>query len=573
MRQALNSETLFKKNKLLYSNFFANYPLIISSPGGVILSGAFSHQFGGIGIHQKIPLRNYIGIKINNTDEINLNNFGTYDVFSNRFHKYNLDQELKDKIDFLRQQLIDNGRKHVGIEIGLLNEIPRRNGLNNPGVNAVNFAVVFLLLSKIINQNSFLEFKKRINESQPELFDKIKKITRSFHSVWIGPNNSGFGALVCYPDTISPIVYQMGHSAVVCPLDKIFSYNTKREFPYDITIIGTSDRNDIDFSLQKYDQISDYFKINKKNIANIKASNFTLNQKIINRPSSFVLKKYREAIDANAINCLMSLANLLQSSSPENIESFFTSFNNAYNSLSLIGNNFKRKEKVANYIRYYFNKFLPDTPFAISTSIANNIVLFTLKEHFRDHVDGLLQKLEKELDFEITFPYISWIDGWEEKGTNIEQWENAKICSPKFPKNSLYVKHIEVLSDNVETKIVHTREKIINRYDILFDLDDNKIYLSGEKINSSDLPTTKRTLELIDKMISYDKLSVSNHNLTIISYFQDRNELQSKIISPLKALVKKKLGVILNLRIHGTLIDFNVSYFPSNLSIGLLKRK
>jgi len=118
MRQRLNSKALYLKNKLLYNNFFINYPLIISSPAGVILAGALSHQVGGIGIHQKIPLRNYLGIRINKNGKISYESFGTYNIFSGDFEKKSTPQELKDKIEFLQAAFNKQNNKNIGLEKG-----------------------------------------------------------------------------------------------------------------------------------------------------------------------------------------------------------------------------------------------------------------------------------------------------------------------------------------------------------------------------------------------------------------------------------------------------------------------
>jgi len=337
-------------------------------------------------------------------------------------------------------------------------------------------------------------------------------------------------------------------------------------------VIGTSDRSDIDFSLKKYDEISD-LKINSKQMKRLKEANFSINQAIAEDPSNFMIKQYRETVDTNAVNCLISLGNFLVKSSSDNINHFFQSLNNSYDSLNLFGHNFKRKEKVNYLIRYFLNKNLPDIPYAITTSIANNLVLLTLKEHLRNNFDQLTKFISENLNFDITYPFISWLDGWEEDGVNIEQWQRRGIFSEYLPKNTLYIKQIQKMSQIIDLIATISRENDLKKYDIFFDCDDNKIYISGEKISSNNLPTVTRTLELLEKIFEHaDDFTIANSELSSVSYFQDRNELQSKIISPLKILIQKKFGKLFNLKITGGLREFKVSYFPSNVRIGLLKR-
>lgn len=105
MRKALNSSLLRKENKTLYRSFFANYDFVVSSPGGAILAGTFTDHVGGPALHQKIPLRNYLGISIIEGDAIIFDNYGTFDYYTEHFVSLDLKREYIDKIKNLQKKI------------------------------------------------------------------------------------------------------------------------------------------------------------------------------------------------------------------------------------------------------------------------------------------------------------------------------------------------------------------------------------------------------------------------------------------------------------------------------------
>lgn len=568
-----NSSSLYQCFPDLYKNFFVKYPMVLSSPGGVILSGAFSHQYGGIGLHYKIPLRNYIGIKFNSTKELGFKHFGTYDVFKKKFVSNLPLDGLDDKLNYFWKRYKEHIGRDVGLEIGILNEIPRRHGLNNPGVNAANLAIAYLLLSGQIDEKILSQYGKNSDIISKEKSDLIERVTKEFHVQWIGPNNSGFGALACLKDTSAPLVYQMKENPVIRPLDEIFQFSASKEAPYDIIVIGTADRSDIDFRLQSYDQIPSIFSFDEGDVDKLKKAGFVFNG-LRDFNDNYIVQQYRKAIDASAFASTIFMGDFLQEQSDTNQNKFFHSLNNSYNSLSLVDDNFSRKTKISVYIQEYFYSNFPDIPFALTTSIANHIVLFVVKEHFRNHLSELMNHLESKINFSVSYPYVSWQDGVEKNGLIIEQWESRGISSNYFPSNSLYLKILSLLASTPEIKSLDTKEDLADEnFDIVFNEEDKKVIIKGQKLTSKDLPSIPATNLLIDTLLSKYDLIVNSNELPEQSYFQDRNELQSKIISPLRELTEKYLGKTLNIKITGEITEFKVSLLPSNLSIALLKRK
>ncbi len=573
MRQSLTSGSLYERLADIYRNFFVNYPFVVSSPGGVIISGAFSYQYGGVGLNYRIPLRNYLGIKFNRTGELTYRHFGTYDLYKNSFVDVP-DDEIKHKLSFLWDKINKKTNNSMGMEIGVLNEIPRRHGLNSPGVNAANSAIAYLLLTEQLTMNDLEKFEKDDRFLAKEIIELIGREAKEFHAQWLRPNSSGFGALACLKETASPIVYQMNRGfPVIKSLDEIFSLSANESSLYDVIIIGTSDRRDIDFDLHNYDTIFEAFAINESDIEKMRSIGFNLGERS-NDYNHWVVDRYRDAADASAVASVIYMGNYLREDTKANRIKFFHALNNSYDSLGLVDDNFSRKAKASVFIKDYFYTELPDTPFAITTSIANHIILFVSGEHIRDKFDDLVETLNKKLGFVISYPYVSWRDGIEEAALKIEQWDQRGIFSDYLPVNSIYGVKLSALSTDPKVEYLGQADSLsLNDYDLIFNADEKRILINGIRVASNELSSVVATNMLMNAILESPELRVHNTELPDLSYFQDRNELQSKIISPLRAISEKYLHKSLNIKATGQILDFSVSLMPSDLDLILIKRK
>lgn len=566
-----NSKTLFDRFGTIYKNFFINYSLIVSAPGGVIIGGAFSHQYGGIGMHMKIPLRNYFGITLReDVAGVKITNNIIYNFENDRFEFVENFNEIIPKVEFLLNEINTKLDKTFGCEVGFLSEIPRRQGLNNPGVNAANFASVFLLLTKETTMQELTDYYN--SSSNKSLSTIIIKIFKKFHSLWIGPNNSGFGALACWPNSLSPIIYQSKNNTKVMPLDGMYKYPSNIEIPFDVVVIGTADRKDIDFSLNQYDQLPYSLRIEDEEIKVLQGNGFEIEDLNEKSQNNIILDKFKNAIDISSLAIVLFLGRCMKKPTLENQIHTLRAFNNNYNAINLINDNFSRKAKVASITQYFFNTKHSDLPYALTTSIANNIVILTIKEHFRPLFAELHQMISAEINFNVTIPYISWRDGFDMDGIVVEQWRETEHWNSKLQPEELIFENLKPFSKVVERYIINSKEKYDKKVTLLFNADDKRVVLGGEKISSKDLPTTQATIYLFEKLFASPNQQITNNALNQLSYFQDRNELQSKIISPLRNLIEDRLNKVLNLKINGTYDEFTISYYPSDLNIGIIKR-
>lgn len=238
MRSKLRSSSLFEKHTRKYHEFFAVYDLIVSAPGGAILAGAQANNYVGIALQQTIPLRNYVGIKPSAQPGINIVSHGTYDIFLEEFcddaESVASFKRLIDYFHVIKEDLYEGSE---GLEIGILQEIPRRHGLNTPGVFSLCIACLESLLK---GQNS-------LTNTNSTLIRNIEERAIKIHEAWLSRKTYGFGALASSLGSDWPIIFQPSKTGSLYRKISSLSNNKIGSVPYDITIIGTTDRSSIDF--------------------------------------------------------------------------------------------------------------------------------------------------------------------------------------------------------------------------------------------------------------------------------------------------------------------------------------
>ena len=536
------------------------------------MAGTFTDHIGGPGLSLKVPLRNYLGVTISEGDKIDFCSYGTYDYFSDKFQDFDIKNEHMEKLKLLQSKLSSHFGRPVGLQVGVLNELPRKNGLNNPGTNSANLAATYLLITEQITKDDLTGFQRNSETLEKSKIELIKSIAKEFHSAWLSRPTSGFGVSCSLHEPSMLQVYLPESRYPIHSLNAIYHKADYQEVPFDMIVIGTSDRNDIDFSLKKYDEIEDIFSVTSSDLERFYGAFGLVNDKYTDFNSQ-IIKSYFNSINETGVASIITMGKYLENSNTLNQEHCFAALNNSFDLLNILGKNFNRKNKVASFIKKYFHEMVSDMPNAITTGITNNLILFVPREHFRAHLVDMIAYLKTKLDFEITYPYVSWCDGYEESGTILEKWQELGLEPNRMPGNTLYSYALRPLGDKIQIAAPDHREDIENEYDIVLDEENKKMFIGGARITSKDLPTVSATLVMLEKIICSGDLSVEDSDLPRQSYFYDRNELQSKIISPLRQLVEQKTSKHLNIRVTGTIASYKVSLYPSDLSICYLKRK
>lgn len=563
MRQPLNDFKIKSNNQKEYYKFFAAQQLIISSAGGFILAGSNTHFADKIAIHYRVPLRNYIGINITTNKDVKIISIKNFDTSTNSFIEQEADSYYLILADYLQKQLIKS-RCNFGLAISCLNEIPRRNGLNNPGTYAANIVSAFLLLT---NKIKHTELNHQVVSSN----SPIAKYGKEFHRQLNTINASGFGCLSSFPQTRLPIIYA---PSATMSLSMIVSDIEKADYPVDIIVIGTSDVGNIDFPLHDYRsklKINYQFNVVPKNLSASELIGKDIALEDIGK--RYIRKQYLNASNASTVQTLLSIGDAFNKPNRDSINRLLRSLNNAFTTQELTSNAFFHKKLIQNIISYYFSTQLTNTPYATVTSIANHLVICTPPDSIRAKADKLIAYIQSNINSDISIPYVSWVDGYDNRGTSVEQWLDKDIRSDLFPKSSQIVLSYPRIASDYTLENSQNIQKKINNTDIFIDTDSNKIYIRGKKLDSSIIPSSTSAVDLLVRLLSHPSRIVSSSDLPDTSYYRDRNELQSKILTPLKKAVLLHINKHLSICSHGGLTNYSVVIEDCEVSIRILTRK
>jgi hypothetical protein len=71
---------------------------------------------------------------------------------------------------------------------------------------------------------------------------------------------------------------------------------------------------------------------------------------------------------------------------------------------------------------------------------------------------------------------------------------------------------------------------------------NNKIYINGRKLTSSDLHSQTATVDILKLLMENIGKDIPNKEFSSSSYSKNKNDMQGKIIIPLLELIQKELG-------------------------------
>src|SRR3972149_9920638 len=106
---------------------------------------------------------------------------------------------------------------------------------------------------------------------------------------------------------------------------------------------------------------------------------------------------------------------------------------------------------------------------------------------------------------------------------------------------------------------------------VLFNEIIGDIFIKGQALTSEDLYSASATIDIFKILLKESTYTISSSQLPRSSYSTNRNEFQTKILTPLKRALRNKLNKSLDLEISGGLEDFSISLQPGVL-IGFVEK-
>ena len=180
-------------------------------------------------------------------------------------------------------------------------------------------------------------------------------------------------------------------------------------------------------------------------------------------------------------------------------------------------------------------------------------VLETVIESMKNNYPEI--KIRESYDFET--PAYEWLV--------IEQDITQNIG--KESDEDLYV----LINDKNEQKFVsYTNINPKEQKWIYLDGVKNKIYVNWKVLTSKEIKSATTTIELFEHLLKSEDHKIKNNELWPSSFSSQQNQMDSKIIIPFVKYVKKKLGKEFPLECSGSLREFYISLWKTNIDIQLV---
>lgn len=203
-----------------------------------------------------------------------------------------------------------------------------------------------------------------------------------------------------------------------------------------------------------------------------------------------------------------------------------------------------------------------------------DVLFISAYGHFSEVFDDLLQALCERVGDTVSLDYASWRDGIEDAGVRIEQMMSTDRLSPFVSDGYVVLREWgNGVTGGLKLMSHEQYAKESSRYDLLLDLPEERVSLRGKALTSREIHSSVATIDVLLRLLKAPGPELPATAFGTSSYV-DRNEMQSKIITPLTKAFAKHTGKRLPLELHGGLRkDFRVRLRAGRLSIGVVEQR
>lgn len=605
-RITMNSKSLQAQFPKVYRELFSKCPIVVSAPGHFWWSGEYVTHYGGPVMAQKLPLRTYVGIEPSQSGKISLERYQNFDPRKGFFVSKNLEfEKLTKLINFLSSRFESTeGLDKKSFKVHVLSEVPSTGGLGQSGSFSTALAGAVLVYCEGVNIEKIHSFQNKSAEglNKDLFFKEIFKLAWKIQLIF-NPAASGPGMLVSLIFSNSPVIHFLGKRSLSSGKAKDFPVVRDDQFelvnqidfwglrltemlrdidsiswPINLALIYSGKPIGVEFkpTYEVKDAFLGLDRIRKeiKNcFENIEDKNTFLQEHL--SESKLFGQVFAGIFTFLSLQIIKSLGEVFEKGSEISLWRLNQAMNNYQKVLGLV---YATTEKI-DYICREVNNFFYESgewiggSAKVSVGFGGDILLVIPKQFSQKVVSSLFHSLRKKIGPDFSLDYASWIDGFEEEGMRVEQHLAEGMYSKFISEGSISLKNFTKEGIiQIEITSLEGFEKEKSKIDLLLDAIENDIYVKGEKLTSKEIPSSSATVEILSILLDNLGKSISNSQLPESSYARDRNEIQSKIVSPLVKAIKTKTKKSLPLKISGGLVEFKIKLDPSDLDIRILNK-
>jgi len=614
-RIKFNTLALQKRFSKIYLNFFSKCPIVVSTSGTFFWSGEHAATYGAPALLQKLPVRAYVGIEpVAQRSQIHIGDFKTYIPSEQQFKDEEPLQSVVHKLNKYLTRFLQNEFKtndFPGFTLHYLSEFPAETGLNSSGALSSAIAATVLLFIKHYmptDIDSWLTLPSKELLSN-HLFNNIFRLGWKIESMVHGGVSSGACVYAPMLSSSYPILYfserrsgsikknnkdsriyrDIGENYDLLDRLKVWGGRLDEFFelvepgwPIDFGLIYSGNTRTTESAVRATEEVKDIL-YNAQVIMKNHLKDWVLpKEKIVPYFSSVIDKvknrglwdKYVDAATAVSIEVMGGFKELFEKGTSETaLSNLMGALRSYQKALYLLNVSSSRVERICAFLQDY--KQDPEYEIGYKTTGAGkggDIVFTCVNGGLEKSIFELEESLREKIDKNITLDYASWLDGIGGEGLKIEQDLSNSIYSPYISKGSATVK--EVSPNGFIHTAVYTPEQFVikkRKYELLFNEIIGDIFIKGQALTSEDLYSASATIDIFKILLKESTYTISSSQLPRSSYSTNRNEFQTKILTPLKRALRNKLNKSLDLEISGGLEDFSISLQPGVL-IGFVEK-
>lgn len=614
-----NSRALQERFPDTYREFFSLCPLVVSAPRGFWWSGEYSELFGGVAITQKIPLRVYVGIEAIRQNTVEIGSYRSYSMRRQEFTERRLAPAKERRcIAFLSKTLpaLLQAERFEGCRIHILSELSFEHGLFSIGSFTAALSTALYLYYGLLEPATLDAW---VTRPTPELrndpatrFAAIHRLAWKLETVLDTERSSGsrsFSALVA---GAVPLVYcterrsgDMSHhphgrvpakittnqelvDTIVWwgfRLDELTNGTVPDPWPVDAGLLFSGEEKSTDAVIRSLQATKDQFDV-------VEASLLDAFDRFIPKGSSvepFFLQpidpdhrlelwhSYLSGYTAISLEVLNALKDLIRrGTSRETIETLaqrLLAYQGLFRVLNLIT---PRIERLTTVLHDLVEK-KDIEPFGLKCTGSGgggDLLFISAYGHFSEVADELLLALRERIGNTVSLDYASWRDGIEEAGVRIEQMMSADRLSSFVSDGYIVLRQWgNGVTGGLKLMSHEQFAKESSRYDVLLDLPEERVSIRGKALTSREIHSSVATIDVLMRLLKAPGPELPATAFGTSSYV-DRNEMQSKIITPLTKAFAKHTGKRLPLELQGGLRkDFRVRFRAGRLSVGVVEQR
>lgn len=606
-----NVKLIEESHRDVYARLYRTCPTVTTGPMPLRWSPTYAVGPGGIGISSKLPFRMHVGIEPQTSGGLRWGEISFYHPEADAFVAINHSHAPPLLLTLLESWAKQYG-KPAHARIWGLSEIPAYRGLNVDQAWTGPLAIAWLLHLDVITAADVAAFVRAPTTDLMHLrgFPEVWRLAVEIESVLLSWVADGDLAVATILDSRYPLLFFRERDPILFDryrdlgiehpasyyrtaenlffravrMEELFALDQFPVWPIDIALLYIGEEGDsrsVYKSRSAYaDRLGEAAAFTRAHLAALIPETFRESPRFLELAQESpqlaagmqMYRTYREVAVTHSMTVLHTMHDLFRyGSEPHRLYEFFHAQNICQYILCMLGLSLTAIGRPRKILRLTSARQQPETGSAarlIGPGLHGCLMVLAAQNTLEPILDEAVPLIREETGKSVHCHYASWCDGAPvEEGARITQHLASGLRSAYVNGSTVTVRVHE--HGQPTGVLLHSDEQWEHEratYDVALDQRENRIYVRGAPLDSSELHTTKQTIELLRKLLGdARKHTFTPNDLPPSSYREDRNQLESKVVRPFTSAIERRTGHPFGLRVTGGLRkDYTLLFTPTN---------